>query len=88
MKTYKINEEIEINELDNELIIVVPQTEKMFFCNKIIKEIVYGFRDGLNVEQLALLLLSKYDIDRRTIESDIQEALENLVHYKILIREE
>lgn len=85
MEVYKINDEIEINELDNELIIILPQTDKMFFCNKIAKEIIFGLRDGLNVEQIVIFLLSRYEVDRATIEEDIQKTIESLLRYKILV---
>mgnify|MGYP000136451155 CR=1 FL=1 len=88
MKHYKINQEVEINELDNELIIILPQTDKMYFCNKISKELICGVRDGLSVEQIIGFVLSKYEIDRTTIESDFDDIISQLLHYKILICEE
>ena len=88
MKNYKINKEIEINELDNELIIIFPQTEKMYFCNKISKELICGIQDGLNMEQIILSILSKYEIDRVSIENDFSEIICQLLYYKILICEE
>lgn len=88
MKNYKINQEVEINELDNELIIILPETDKMYFCNKIAKELICGVRDGLNVEQIMEIALSKYEIDRVTIESDFDDIICKLLHYKILTCEE
>ena len=88
MNNYKINQEVEINELDNELIIILPQTDKMYFCNKISKELICGIRDGLNVKQIIGVVLSKYEVDRTTIESDFDDIIRQLLHYKIIICEE
>lgn len=88
MKKYRINKEIEINELDNELIIIFPQTEKMYFCNKIVKELICGIREGLNIKQIVSLILLKYKTDKVTVENDLNEIIYQLLCYGILICEE
>lgn len=85
---YKINDIIEVNELDNELVIIIPQTEKMYYCNKLSKNIIYYIRDGLTVQQIINSLLAKYDVDSETLKSDVNETLNKLVDFQIIVSEE
>ena len=85
---YIINKDIEINELDNELVIIVPFTEKMFYCNKLAKDIFYAIRDGLTVQKITESILIKFDIDKDTAEIDIKETINKLVAFQIIVLEE
>lgn len=89
MKTkYKINNTIEVNELDNELVIIIPQTEKMYYCNKLSRDIFYYIQNGLTVQQITDFLLAKYDVDKKTLKSDVDETLNKLVEFQIIVLEE
>lgn len=85
---YKVNDSIEVNELDDELVIIIPQTEKMYYCNKLAKNIFYCIRDGLNIRQIIDLLLTKFDVDEEALKSDVCETLDKLVDFQIIVLEE
>ena len=85
---YKVNDSIEVNELEDELVIIIPQTEKMFYCNKLAKNILYFIRDGLNVRQIIDSLLTKYDVDQEILKSDVNEIIDKLVDFQIIVLEE
>lgn len=84
---YKISDTIEVNELDNELVIIIPQTEKMYYCNKLSRDIVYYIRDGLTVQQIIDSLLKKYDVDGEILKLDVNEVLDKLVEFQIITAE-
>ncbi len=89
MKTkYKINDTIEINELDNELVIIIPQTEKMYYCNKLSRDMFHYIQNGLTVQQIIDSLLAKYDVDEKTLKSDVDETFNKLVDFQIIALEE
>lgn len=87
-KKYKVNDSIEINDLKDELVIIIPQTEKMFYFNKLARDILYFLRDGLNVEQIIDSMLVKYDVNQETLKLDIGEVLDQLVDFQIITLEE
>ena len=82
---YKINDAIEVNELDNELVIIIPQTEKMFYCNKLAKDIFYFIREGLDIQQIIESLFAKFDVDKETLKLDVGEILDKFVDFQIII---
>lgn len=85
---FKINNSIEINELDDELVIIIPQVDKMYYCNKLAKYIICSIRDGLNINQIIDLLFAKFDVDLNSLKSDISEIIDRLIDFQILISEE
>lgn len=89
MKTkYKLNDAIEVNDLDNELVIIIPQTEKMYYCNKLARDIFYYIQNRLTVQQIMASLLVKYDVDEKTLKSDVDDTLNKLVNFQIIAIEE
>lgn len=85
---YKINDAIEVNELDNEIVIIIPQTEKMYYCNKLSGNIFHYIQNGLTVQQIMEILLAKYDVDEKTLKSDVDETLNKFVDFQIIAIEE
>ena len=85
---YKINDSIEVNELDDELVIIISQTEKMYYCNKLAKKIFFCIRDGLHIHKIIDLLFTKFDVDEKTLKSDVSEILEKLIDVQIILVEE
>lgn len=85
---YKVNDFIEVNELDDELVIIISQTEKMYYCNRLAKNIFNCIRDGLSMRQIIDLLLAKFDVDEETLKLDVCETLDKLVDFQIIALEE
>lgn len=83
---YEINTIIEVNELDNELVIIIPQNEKIFYCNKLAKDIFCGVRDGMSISQIINSLLIKYGVDEEILKIDVEETLKKFVDFHIIIQ--
>ena len=85
---YTINNSVEVNELEDELVIVIPQTEKMYYCNRLARDIFYLIRDGLTVQQIIGFLLEKFDVEEEILKSDVEEIIEKLMTFQVIILED
>ena len=85
---YTINNSVEVNELEDELVIVIPQTEKMYYCNRLARDIFYLIRDGLTVQQIIGFLLEKFDVEEEILKLDVEEIIEKLMTFQVIILED
>ncbi|HRI47884.1 MAG: PqqD family protein [Ignavibacteriaceae bacterium] len=65
--------------------VFLPTTGETFTLNEIGKEILRMLQQNKNLDEITEIILENYDIDRMSLEKDINDFLAQLKNYSLLV---
>ena len=65
----------------------LASTGETFTLNLIAQEVFTMLKEGVTVDAIRAKVLSDYDVDKTTLERDIDDFLTQLQHFKLILSE-
>ena len=78
MQTYRRKPGILETEVENEMVLLDPESQAMFSLNSV-GRVIWRQLEGSNVDDVTERVMEKFEIDEQTARSDARELLDELV---------
>ena len=84
-KTYKLMNNVLFQKVDNETVILEPETGQYFTLDPIGTLMIENLQLGQTVEQVTENVLKTYEAPKNEVEADLQDLINNMVSQGLLM---